>query len=362
MRFLDAQSARDLALGAAVLGTGGGGDPYLGMLMALEAIRRHGPVRLIGLEELADDDHVAIVGGVGAPTVLVEKLSTFEEGVRVFRSLGRYLNRPLTAVMSAEIGGANSIVPMVVAALLDIPLVDADGMGRAYPEIPQLVLTLHGIAATPMAMTDEKGNSIILDAVGSEWAERFARSLAIDMGAECTVAAFPASGAQMRAAAVPQSVTRAEAIGRAIRLARANNQDPVAAILAETGGLRLFHGKITDVLRRTAQGFACGHATLAGLDRDAGTTMTLHFQNENLLALVNGEPVAVVPDLIVVLDADTGEPITTEHLRYGFRVEVIGIPCYHEWRTAEGLALGGPAHFGYDVEYFPVEQRPPRGA
>jgi len=357
MRYLDAQGARDLATGAAVLGAGGGGDPYLGMLMAVAAIERHGPIRLVSLADLSDEDHVAIVAGVGAPTVFIEKLSTFADGVRAFRALERYLRRPLTAVMSAEIGGANSTVPLLVAAALGVPLVDADGMGRAFPEIPQVVLTLYDISATPMALTDEKGNIIILETIDNYWAERFARSMAIDMGAGCTVAAFSASGARMRVAAVPDTVSQAEAIGRALRQAHASNQDPLRAVLDTTGGFLLFHGKIIDVMRRTEKGFARGQATLEGLGPDVGNRMVLHIQNENLIALVNGQAKAVVPDLITVLDADTGECITTEHLRYGYRVNVIGIPCYPAWRTPAGLALAGPAHFGYDIDYIPVEQQ-----
>ena len=46
MREIKVEDLRDLARGAAVLGTGGGGDPYVGRLLAQQAIRRHGPVTL----------------------------------------------------------------------------------------------------------------------------------------------------------------------------------------------------------------------------------------------------------------------------------------------------------------------------
>ncbi len=64
-----------------------------------------------------------------------------------------------------------------------------------------------------------------------------------------------------------------------------------------------------------------------------------------------------MPDLIAVLDAETGQPITTESLRYGFRVVILGIPCHEKWRTPAGLALVGPRYFGYDTDYIPVEER-----
>ena len=45
MRELNAQQVRDIARGAAVLGTGGGGDPYLGTLSALQALEEFGSPR-----------------------------------------------------------------------------------------------------------------------------------------------------------------------------------------------------------------------------------------------------------------------------------------------------------------------------
>jgi uncharacterized protein len=93
------------------------------------------------------------------------------------------------------------------------------------------------------------------------------------------------------------------------------------------------------------------------LDDYAGGEMTVRFQNEHLVAILDGEVVCMVPDLIAILDTERGEPITTENLRYGFRVTVIGIPCDAKWRTPEGIALGGPRHFGYDIDFVPVESR-----
>ena len=96
---------------------------------------------------------------------------------------------------------------------------------------------------------------------------------------------------------------------------------------------------------------------IEGVDEYASQKLELNFQNENLVAKVDGEIMVSVPDLITVLDTETGEPITTESLRYGFRVTVLGIPCNEKWRTPEGLELVGPRYFGYDIDWVPVEQR-----
>ncbi len=357
MRYLDVQNVKDLALGAAVLGTGGGGDPYIGMLMAIHAIETHGPVPLLDLEEVDDEMLVAPSAMMGAPTVMVEKMPRGTEAVSAFRALSSFLGQPIGATMSIEAGGLNSTIPITVAAQLGIPMVDCDGMGRAFPEIPMVTHTLYGISATPFAMADERGNSVILETIDNHWTERFARTVTVDMGATALIACYSTTGKQLKEAAIPATITLAETIGRTIREARARHEDVLAAVQEVTGGFEVFRGKIVDVARRTVAGFARGEALFEGIDGCQGRRLELHFQNENLVALEDGEVLVSVPDLITVLDLETGQPITTEGLRYGFRVAVLGIPCSPKWRTPQGLELVGPRYFGYDVDYVPVEER-----
>ncbi|MGH3916610.1 MAG: DUF917 domain-containing protein [Pseudonocardiaceae bacterium] len=230
-------------------------------------------------------------------------------------------------------------------------------MGRAFPEIQMVTATLNGISATPMALADEKGNIAVIDTVDNHWAERLSRSLTIDMGCVAKIALYPLSGRQLKEAMIPGTISLAEELGRLIRQTRTAHDDPIAAILRRLAGHRLFDGRISDVERRTETGFARGQARLAGTGSDTGATLTIRFQNEYLIAIRDDQVAASVPDLIIVLDAETGNPITTEELRYGFRVTVIAAPCDVRWRTSRGLALVGPRAFGYDLDYIPVEER-----
>lgn len=343
-----------IATGAAVLGSGGGGDPYIGMLLAQRAMERAGrPVRLIDPAELACDDLVIPAAGMGAPTVSIEKFDNGRELVAAFQSLEQTMGRRATAVMSIEAGGGNSTAPFLVAAELGLPLVDCDGMGRAFPELQMVTMTIYGIPATPMAMADEKGNTLVLDCVDNRWAERLARSATIEMGCVSHIALFAMTGRQVRESAVAGTISLCQAIGVAIGLAHREKTDPVAAVAAVTGGCRLFSGKVSDVRRATVTGFARGEAWVEGTEG----RLQVMFQNEHLLArLDSGRVLCSTPDLIVMLDAETGLPVTTEALRYGFRVAVLGIPCDRRWRTPAGLDLVGPRYFGYDFDYVPVEE------
>ena len=357
MRIIDVNTLEDLALGAAVLGTGGGGDPYIGKLMAQQAVRDYGSVELYDLDELDDDDLIVPTAMMGAPTVMVEKMPNGDDIVNAFQSIGKYLNKPIKATMSIEAGGLNSVVPIYVAARLRLPMVDCDGMGRAFPEIQMVTHTIHGISATPFAMADERGNSVLMETINNRWTETFARSVTVDMGAMAMIAMYPATVRELKEAAVIGTMTKAEEIGKTIRRARVEEENPVETIRQAVGGFLVFHGKISDVQRRTEAGFAKGDAFMDGVDTYAGQKLQLSFQNEHLAVRINDEFKVTVPDLIAVLDIDTGEPITTEGLRYGMRVAVISFPCTPKWRTPAGLELVGPRYFGYDVDYVPVEER-----
>jgi DUF917 family protein len=348
----------DLAVGAAILGTGGGGNPYVGKLLARAAIREHGPVTIVDVDEVPDDALVVPSAMMGAPTVIVEKLPSGEEAVQAFEALQEHLGRPITHTMPIEAGGLNSTMPFTVAARLGIPVVDADGMGRAFPEVQMVTATIYGISATPMALADEKGNRVLLDrTVDNRWTERFARSVTVDMGSTALVAQYALSGRQLKQAMVPGTLRLATELGALVREARARHEDPVAAIVQRLDGRRLFTGKLTDVARRTVAGFTRGEARVEGLGGDTGAELVLEFQNEFLVARRDAEVLASVPDLITVVDSDTGEPTTTEELRYGFRVAVLAAPCDRRWRSEAGLAIVGPRGFGYDFDYVALEER-----
>jgi DUF917 family protein len=357
MRKISAEALEDIARGAAVLGTGGGGDPYIGKLMAQGTLRRCGEVDLLDPLELADDDIVIPSAMMGAPTVMVEKIPRGQEIVNAFQALQTYLGKPVRATMSCEAGGLNSTTPFTVAAELGIPLVDADMMGRAFPELQMCTPTLYGITATPMAIADEKGNSAVINTVDNRWTETLARTLTIDMGCSAMIAIYPMTGKQVKEACVLNTISLIERIGRSIREARAQHVDPVEAVRQATGGFLIWRGKVGDVARRTETGFARGDATISGVDEYDGRSLNIAFQNEFLIARAGDDVLATTPDLITVLDDETGEPITTEGLRYGFRVSVLAMPGDPRWRTPEGLAVVGPSYFGYDIPYVPIEER-----
>jgi DUF917 family protein len=356
MRYLDEEAIEDIAVGAAFLGTGGGGDPYIGKMMALSAIKKYGPVQLLTTEEIEEDDFFIPAAMMGAPSVLIEKFPKGDEFTRVFQKLGRYLGREVKGTFPMEAGGVNSMIPIVVAAQLGLPLIDCDGMGRAFPELQMVTFHLHGISSTPMAITDEKGNIGIMETISNKWTERLARVSTVEMGASSLVSIYPCTGGQLKTASVKNIVSLSEKIGRIIRSNQQDAEVKLNDLLEATDGFHLFDGKIVDVERGTAGGFNRGCVTIAGLNAYADSEVKVFFQNENLIALKDGMPIALTPDLICLVDLETLNPVTTEGLKYGKRVRVLALPCNSKWRTEKGIETVGPRYFGYDYSYTPVEE------
>jgi DUF917 family protein len=357
LRTVYAEDLDDIAIGGAIMGTGGGGDPYVGKLMAQQAIRKHGAVKIVDVEDLADDALVVPVCMMGAPTVMTEKLPQGEELINAFRQLEQVMNRKIDAVLCGEAGGINSTTPFVVAAMSGLPLVDGDGMGRAYPELQMVTFTMHGVSATPMVLCDDKGNSIVLETVSNAWTERLARAATVEMGGSALLAFYPMSGAVAKQAIVRGTLTLCANLGLTLREARAAHADPVSAIVDMLGAKVIFHGRVKDIDRRTVGGFARGTARFDGVEDWRGHTLKLDFQNEFLMAERDGEILVTTPELITLLEADSGNPVTADSLKYGLRLVALAFPCNPQWRTPEGIALVGPRYFGYDTDYRPFDFR-----
>ena len=359
-RTLDRTDLLDLALGAAFLGTGGGGDPYVGRLMVQQCMDEGLSVILIDPDELDDDAFVIPTAMMGAPTVLVEKIPSGDEAIHSLHTLETHLGRKATATMPIEIGGINSTIPLVVGARLGLPIVDADGMGRAFPQLEMETFGVYGIPAAPLVVSNEYGESAIIQSDDNRTVEWLARGVTIRMGGCAYIAEYAMTGADVRRTAIPRTLTLAIRIGRCLREAKAAHRNSIAALLEllpETlysYGRVIFTGKIVDLVRETRNGFSLGRMSIVGTDDHVGI-MGIEIQNENLIARVDGRVRAIVPDLICVMDTETAEPIPTEQLRYGQRVTVVAVSVPAMMRTPEALAVFGPEAFGIDEPFTPIE-------
>src|ERR687891_960780 len=126
LRPVSLDEIESLAIGAWILGTGGGGSPYLAWLNMRELYRQGVACQLMEASELADDDLVAVVSNMGAPLVAQERLTDPKTMALAVTMMEEYLGKKFRAVMSLEIGGGNYLQPFMGAAKVDLPLLRAD--------------------------------------------------------------------------------------------------------------------------------------------------------------------------------------------------------------------------------------------
>ena len=352
MRPVGGDEIESLAIGAWILGTGGGGSPYLALLNMRQLYRNGVACRLMDASELADDDLVAVVSNMGAPLVGQERLTDPKTMALAVTMMEEYLGRKFRAVMSLEIGGGNSIQPFMAAAMLDLPVIDGDCMGRAFPEAQMTSFAIHDLRMYPLMLVDVRDNAVIVAQAASwKWMERLSRKACVEVGSIASTCKAPRTGKEVKECGILYSTTKAIRLGQTVQDARRRHQDPVQALVDAEGGRLLFRGKMRDVARRTTEGFLRGTAKLDGLDDFRGSSFELAFQNEFAVGWLDGRPRVMTPDLICVLDSVSGDAIGTETLRYGQRVSVIALPAPPVLLTPKGLEHVGPRAFGYDLEF-----------
>ncbi|KAG8162146.1 hypothetical protein KVR01_007911 [Diaporthe batatas] len=401
--FINENDVTWISTGCYILGTGGGGSPYSHMVRLRQLLRAGAVVRVVSPDDLQDTDRVGCGGGMGSPTVGIEKLAGDEmmqaqaELAKVLRADGR-----ATHMIALEIGGGNGLQGMILGASanMDLPCVDGDWMGRAYPtkwQTTPVVFNERQPVFCPLSMCDGNGNTIIMTSATSDLqVERALRAAISQMGSHAGCAEGPVSGAETRRWAVEHTISAAWRIGRAVEKARrANMVDEVAdEIVKEVGGSGaakvLWKGKIVGVTRTLRMGHVYGECLIEGMDvaeakeGDTGAlnrkpgrsrfegVIKIPFKNENIAAIKvhkqdkedgdyealekQEDVLCIVPDLISVIDAQNGEAIGTPEYRYGLLVTVLGIAASDRWTGSErGVEIGGPEGFGiHHLKYQPL--------
>ena len=180
-----------LGIGTAIFGTGGGGEVYGAQTMVERELRTHGPVRLVSVDDLGPDDVVVLMSGIGAPTVGIEMLSSKGQIHALLEEAERLLGRPVTTLMAAEIGGSNGVRPIGWAAQLGLQVLDADGMGRAFPDAAMMAMNVAGVHCDWAAQSDVVGNITVMKTVDLHWLERHTRALTVASGWICIGSRLP---------------------------------------------------------------------------------------------------------------------------------------------------------------------------
>jgi DUF917 family protein len=274
--------------------------------------------------ELPPDALVIHAGIVGAPDIVSERLPAGDEWEAAVRALEHHLRRTAAAVGVIEIGGLNAVIPFIPAVALGLPVVDGDLMGRAFPRLDQMVLSASG----PVALVGSRGERVVLECPTMPDVERVVRTVIPSLGGAAAFAGYAVDAGTLARDGIAGSVSRAVGLGHALL---------ADALEAE----ELFAGRVAAIEREGAL-----HLRSIVLEdpADPSRVARVDMGDEYLALAVDGETVAVVPDIICLLDREERRPVAAGRLRVGRHVLALRLEPPPETRALG--ALVGPGAFG----------------
>ena len=240
------------------------------------------------------------------------------------------------------------LVPFIAALHLNLPVLNGDGEGRAFPELQMTTFNLYDIQSAPMCLVDERGNELVIESIDNSWAEKIARVVTSRFGGRGYVANYPMDGRSYKKAAIFNSVTQAVELGKILN--NFSNDENIEEILkSKASAQKLFEGKLVDLVRDNNGGFSIGYAVFKSEINGTSTLSRVRFQNEYLFydQYVNGKYIEIIttPRIICILDGESYIPITTDKLRYGIICKIFTIPIDKKWSKDLASRLVGKEAF-----------------
>ncbi len=361
------QDVKDFVVGCTFYGTGGGGSLESGVKILNDLLESDLKIKISDPSHIGDDDWVACAfysGTIAPPTPEIEReknrfpLSYFgKELMRGLELLEEFMDIKFKAVAPFELGGGNTPAPIDAAIRYGIFCIDGDYAGRAVPEICQNTVCLLGKSMAPMALVDWYGNStIVSEVINYEMGEKISKALSEVAWGRLGNVAFPITGKEFHETIIPDTLSMALKVGTIIRECKNTDEDPAAAIAEKMKGWILFKGVVAEKTWENKLGYMWGETIIKGENEYEGKVLKIWFKNENHITWLDEQPWITSPDLIEVIDAKTGMPITNTEIKKRDSVAVIGLAAADILRCKNGLDALGPSHFGFDIKYTPIEE------
>ena len=340
LRTITAEHVDALAAGATLLGSGGGGDVALGRLL-LRNVLGDRPVTMVSAGELTSDALVVHVGVVGAPDVLAERLLAPRDLALAAEAVVDQIRGDLAAVGVIEIGGLNALIAVLAAAQLNVPVVDGDLMGRAFPSISKTTIAAAGHQPAPLAVVGPAGDTVVVPSSSPRMAESLVAACVSAMGGAAALALYPTTAKVLEAVGVKGSLSSCLTLGSTYL---SQDTTGIAALADRLGGRLLFEGRVDEIRPRLDNAPGCITLT----DQGHASTVRVDHLEEFLAVTHDGTTVARTPDVIVALDS-SNVPLRTDQIRLGQTLAMLNLPAMHNW-PAEAAIRVGPAAFGLELE------------
>lgn len=371
MKLTTKTDVEDFVRGCTFYGTGGGGLPANGIESLMSEIEKGNEVGWVDVSEI--DDNILTVcpflmGSIAPHTEeVIEEMKGFgltnpinkekDRLAKAIKELSIYTGKEIGAMVPIELGGANTPGGIAAGIVNGIPCVDGDYTGRAIPEILQTTPYIGGKVLWPVASVDEFGNKCFIDeAINYRMVERIGKLIASGAYGLAGQAGFLLTGKEMKDVIIPGTLTECYELGKMIREAREKGLNPIEEVINKKEGYLLAKGVVTKKETEDKLGYYWGTHTITGGDEFKDNIYKIWFKNENHVMWKNDKPFVTSPDIIVVVDSETGEPYANPILKEGDNVCVIGLKARDAFRNERGIGVLGPRYFGFDIDYKYIEE------
>ena len=363
MRELSRDDIRNILYGCTILGTGGGGTMDEGMELIDEALAAGKRFRLASFDEVDENFSIGTPYGCGSISPLTEEdIKKYERlpvpdkspFLTAIEALEKVLGYEIKAVISTELGGMNTASAFYTGAMTDRIIMDGDPAGRSVPALQHSTYYLDNIPMCPMAVANKFGESAVFNHVVDDMrGEDMVRALAVVSQNMIAVVDHVNTARVLKNSVITGAITNAERIGKAYLRAVEAGEDCAEAIIKAGGGRSMFKGIVKSNAYETRDGYTFGDTVITGTNEWEGHELKIWYQNENIIAWLDGAFYVTVPDLIIVMDMDARFPQLNPYGKAGTNVSVIALPAPAAWTTERGLEVFGPRSFGFDVDWTP---------
>ncbi|MFX0053625.1 MAG: DUF917 domain-containing protein [Promethearchaeota archaeon] len=364
---LTKQNSYDMLTGVGILGTGGGGDPVtFGKPMVDWDYDRGRVYEVTPPAEIKDDAFIVCggyMGSVKAFTSIGDMLEAWETRYELHEAMKmseKIAGKKVDHLVPFELGGTNTTVMLSLAARAGITTVDGDGLGRSAPESQMISFVGYGIELCPMPLVTKNGSIVVVEkSTSPALADEIGRFAVVQDGGAGANNHYHQTGAQLKKSVIPDSISKSIELGEAVRDANESKKDPIDAFLDTMGGQRLIKGKIEEVRGEDRAGH--WQVVVRIKPEDLKSKFEVVVKNEYMMAMSDGKPVVMFPDLICIHYPDTGHGVMSANLKEGMEVVVTASPAHERLRYAGSTEIGRkafhPERYGHpELEYIPMEE------
>lgn len=353
MRKLSYENAVDILVGCTILGTGGGGSLAEGIEAVKKAFDEGFEFNMIDFDEIKDDAYYVNPYFCGSISPDEEDEEEHRELEYAIKALEEYMNVNFEGVVSIEYGGGNTGEAMATGARTGKFIVDADAAGRAVPELQFSTYFITNKPIYPFSVATKYKDTVIFTKVASDArAEELSRMMAVATDNTVGMADHPIKGRDLKTSVIPNALSYSENAGRIQRESVEKGNNPISELVNKCDGKLLFQGRVSKENTEWSikDGFTVGTIGIDGSGDFINSNFKVWYKNENMVAWKDGEVVLTCPDLICVVDAETGYPITNPNCNPGNNITVLGFKAHDFWKTEKGLSILNPKFFGFDMD------------